>query len=135
MNYLGIDLGTKKCGLSYANNLKIVTPLKLIKYSFEDYDYLEKEIRTILEAKKITDIVIGLPKNMDGTEGFASQRSILFANRFNDYKVHLIDERLTTQESTNIIHGVSKNMKNSKDIIDNISACLILETYLSGEGK
>ena len=97
--YLGLDLGTTTLGVSITDKANIlVVPYKLIKFGFEDYETAKKELLEIIEKEKITDIAIGLPKNMDGSLGFASQRTMRFVELLDlkDVSVNLIDERLTT---------------------------------------
>ena len=86
----------------------------------------------IINEKNITTVVLGLPKNMDNTMGFAAKRSLNFKDMLEKkgIKVILEDERLTTVEAINIMknNGVKKiNEKNKTDIV---SAVLILEGYL-----
>ena len=131
--YLGLDLGTKTLGISITDKANIlVVPYKLVKFDFENYDYAKNEIYKIIEKEKITDIVIGLPKNMDGSKGFAADRTYNFINLLNlkEVNVHYIDERLTTMESQRILHDNNLKAKDFKDKIDMASAVLILETFL-----
>ena len=77
--YLGLDLGTKTIGVAITDKANIlVVPYKLIKFSFENYEEAKKEVINIINKEHITDIAIGLPKNMDGSLGFASQRTMNF---------------------------------------------------------
>ena len=66
--------------------------------------------------------------------GFAAERSISFANMLKDkgYVIHFIDERLSTVEAMSVLHFTGKKEKESKKIIDSVSANIILETYLRG---
>jgi putative holliday junction resolvase len=133
MRYIGIDLGTKSCGVAISDKTnQIATPKTPIFFEKEDYKYLLKIIKTLIQENNITDIVIGLPKNMDGSLGFAAERSIKFAQLLNEsnLQIHFEDERLTTIEAMNIIHFNGKTNKNSKQKIDSISAQIILESYL-----
>jgi putative Holliday junction resolvase len=135
MRFLGLDLGTKSCGLAISDKTNVLsTPMEPIFYDHEDYDYLFNEISKVVKENNISDIVLGLPKNMDGTLGFAAERSLNFANKLKELKitVHLIDERLSTVEAMNILHFTGKTEKNSKKIIDSVSANIILDTFLRG---
>jgi len=69
---------------------------------------------------------------MDGTIGFAGERSLKFKRMLedNNIEVELIDERLTTVASVDIIHQNNENIKNTKEKIDSIAASLILESFL-----
>ena len=96
------------------------------------YEDALKKLMDIINEKNITTVVLGLPKNMDNTMGFAAKRSLNFKDMLGKegIKVILEDERLTTVEAINIMknNGVKKiNEKNKTDIV---SAVLILEGYL-----
>jgi len=133
MRYLGLDLGTKTLGVSITDKTNtLVTPLKVIKFSFEDYDTALKSVLGLIKEYNISLVVLGLPKNMDGTIGFAGERSLKFKRMLedNNIEVELIDERLTTVASVDIIHQNNENIKNTKEKIDSIAASLILESFL-----
>ena len=133
MRYLGLDLGTKSCGVSISDKTNVLsTPLNPIFYERENYSELLNQLKIIINDNNITDIVLGLPKNMDGSLGFAANRSIEFAGILTELNVnvHFVDERLSTVEAMSILHFTGKKVKNSKKVIDSVSANIILETYL-----
>lgn len=133
MRYLGLDLGTKSLGISITDKTNIlVSPLKVLKFKFEDYSSIVDEVKKIVDDYNIELVVLGLPKNMDGSIGFAGNRSLLFKSMLEDIgiKVELVDERLTTKSAEDIIHLNNDNVKNTKNKIDSIAACIILESYL-----
>ena len=79
MRYLGLDLGTKSLGVSITDKTNtLVRPLNVIKFAFEDYEYALSEVMKIIKDNDINLVILGLPKNMDGTIGFAGNRSIRF---------------------------------------------------------
>lgn len=133
MRYLGLDLGTTSLGVAISDETNtLVSPLTLIKFKSEDYEDALKKLMDIINEKNITTVVLGFPKNMDNTMGFAAKRSLNFKDMLGKegIKVILEDERLTTVEAINIMknNGVKKiNEKNKTDIV---SAVLILEGYL-----
>ena len=138
MRYLGLDLGTTTLGISISDKTNtLVSPLKVIKFAFEDYESVIDELKEIIKEYNIDKVVLGLPKNMDGSMGFASERSMNFKELLekNNIFVILEDERLTTKASENIIHSNNENVKNTKNKIDAIAACLILESYLKRVNK
>ena len=138
MRYLGLDLGTTTLGISISDKTNtLVSPLKVIKFAFEDYESVIDELKEIINNYNITEVVLGLPKNMDGSMGFASKRSLNFKELLekNNISVILEDERLTTKASENIIHSNNENIKNTKNKIDAIAASLILESYLKRVNK
>ncbi len=136
MRFLGLDLGTKTLGVSITDKTNsLVRPLKVIRFSFEDYAKALEEVKKITLEYEVEKIVLGLPKNMDGSIGFAGKRSLDFKKMLEEegFKVELVDERLTTKEAENIVHDVGDNIKNSKDRIDAVASCVILESYLRSQ--
>lgn len=134
--YIGLDLGTTTLGVSITDKTNtLVSPVKLIKFKREDYDFALDELIKIAEEKKVKDFVLGLPKNMDNSLGFAANRSLNFKTMLEEkgFNVYLEDERLTTVEALNIMK--SNGMKNikEKEKTDILSAVLILETFLKRE--
>ena len=135
MRYMGLDLGTKTLVISMTDRTNtLVSPFKVLRFKSEDYESVIEELKTIIKDYEITDIVLGLPKNMDGSIGFAGERSLNFQKLLqeNNITVNLVDERLKTVMAEGIIHDNNENIKNNKQKIDSIAACLILESYLKG---
>lgn len=134
--YIGLDLGTTTLGVSITDKTNtLVSPVKLIKFKREDYDFALNELIKIAEEKKVKDFVLGLPKNMDNSLGFAANRSLNFKTMLEEkgFNVYLEDERLTTVEALNIMkNNGMKNIK-EKEKTDILSAVLILETFLKRE--
>lgn len=134
--YIGLDLGTTTLGVSITDITNtLVSPVKLIKFKREDYDFALDELIKIAEEKKVKDFVLGLPKNMDNSLGFAANRSLNFKTMLEEkgFNVYLEDERLTTAEALNIMkNNGMKNIK-EKEKTDILSAVLILETFLKRE--
>lgn len=133
MRLLGLDLGTKSLGVSITDKTNtLVFPYDVIKFAFEDYEKALEEIKKVIQKEEITHIILGLPKNMDGTLGFAADRSLRFKEMLESESLLVIleDERLTTMESLNIAHQNGKTNKDVKSKIDAISASIILESYL-----
>ena len=133
MRYLGFDLGTKTLGVSVSDKTNTITrELPVIRFDFEDYDKVLLEAKKVIDEYNITEVVLGLPKNMDGSLGFAAKRSLKFKELLENtgVVVHLVDERLTTKSALDILHNVNKTEKTSKNIIDSVSASIILESYL-----
>ncbi len=133
MRYLGLDLGTTSLGVAISDKTNMIaSPLKLIKFNSEDYNTAINELMKIIKEEKITSVVLGLPKNMDNSLGFASQRSLEFKKMLeaNNINVILEDERLTTVEAINILKSSGVNKINKSNKTDVLSAVLILESFL-----
>ena len=134
MRYLGLDLGTKTLGVAITDKTNTIsTPLKTIRFNFEDYESSLDELSEIINKNNITEIALGIPRNMDGSYGFAADRSLkykeMLENKFN-INITLIDERLTSIEAHNILSNNGKKEKEHKKNVDAVAATLILDTFL-----
>ena len=139
MRYLGLDLGTKTLGIAISDKTNtIATKLKVIRYDENTKEEMFLKLQKIIEEKKITDIVLGLPKNMDNSLGFAAQRSLDFKQELEkkvDVNIHLMDERLTTKEAEAILLSADVSRKKRKKVIDALAATIILEAFLKMKGN
>ena len=119
MKYLGLDLGTKTLGLAISDKLGIIaSPFKVLRY------------------EGIDALVLGLPKNMNNSLGFASERSINFKNLLEEkisIPIYLVDERLSTREAENILLSSDTSRYKRKKIIDAYAASIILDTFLKSK--
>ena len=85
MRYLGLDLGTKTLGIAKSDSLGLIaSSYKLIKFENEDYESLINPLKEIIDELKVDKLVLGLPKNMDNSLGFASERSLNFKKLIED---------------------------------------------------
>lgn len=131
-----MDLGTKTLGLATSDKLGIIaSPYKLIR--FNSYEEAVEELLMIINQEKIDELVLGLPKNMDNSLGHAAERSLAFKELLSQktsLPIHLVDERLSTVEAENklILKGISR--KKRKNLIDGVSASIILDTHLRKVG-
>ena len=120
MKCLGMDLGTKTLGLATSDRSGLIaSPYKLIR--FKNVDDAIDEVLEIIQKEKIEVLVLGLPKNMDNSLGFASERSLSFKEKLEskqELKVNLIDERLSTVEAENILINADVSRKKRKNVID-----------------
>lgn len=133
MRYLGLDLGTTFLGVAISDKTNtLVSPLTLIKFKKEDYNDALNKLMEIIKDKNISKVVLGLPKNMDNSLGFAAQRSLNFKKILESANVEVIleDERLTTVEAINIMKNNGLKRINEQNKTDVLSAVLILESYL-----
>ena len=133
MIVLGLDLGTKTLGIAIARTGIIAKPYKLLRYNNEEYDKLGLEVDDIIRQENVTEIALGLPKNMNNTCGFATERSQNFKKileKYVDVPITLVDERLSTVEATNILLANDMSRKKRKNVIDVTAAMIILDTYL-----
>ncbi len=139
MRCLGLDLGTKTLGLAMSDKSNtIAAPYKVLRWDGENYNLLFKELDEIIVNNSITDLVLGLPKNMNNTLGFAAERSLKFKealeSRYN-LDVKMVDERLSTVEATNYLLDADMSRKKRKKVVDGVAASIILDTYLKMKGN
>ena len=133
MRYLGLDLGTTSLGVAISDKTNtLVSPLTLIKFKREDYNEALNKLLEIIKDKNISKVVLGLPKNMDNSLGFAAQRTLNFKELLERENIEVIleDERLTTVEAINIMKNNGLKRINEQNKTDVLSAVLILESYL-----
>ncbi len=134
MRYLGLDLGTKSLGLAISDRTNMIaTPLKTLTFQNEDYESIIKDLKEIIEEKEITELILGFPKNMDNSCGFATERSLKFKKILENkisIPVYLMDERLSSKEAENILLSTGLRREKRKKVVDNVAAAIILDTYL-----
>lgn len=139
MRCLGLDLGTKTLGLAMSDKMNMIaSPYKVLHWDGENYDLLFKDLDGIITQNGITDLVLGLPKNMNNTLGFAAERSMKFKEaleRRYSLEVKMIDERLSTVEATNYLLDADMSRKKRKKVVDGVAASIILDTYLKMKGN
>jgi putative holliday junction resolvase len=131
MRLLGVDHGDSRIGLSISDELaSFAHPYRTLQRDAQVF----QEIRRIVERERITGIVIGLPKNMDGTLGQSAAKARAFGGELAlvipTTKIMFWDERLTTVEAQRALHAAGKNAKQSKKMIDQVAAQILLQSYL-----
>lgn len=129
---LGIDYGERRIGLAISDPLGIIA-LSLPTLDTKKVKDVFEEIKTIVKEKDVEKIVLGLPRNMDGTIGEKGEKVKEFASKLKEKigkKIDFWDERLTSVESLKILREEKKKIKREKKIVDQISAVLILQGYL-----
>ncbi len=134
MRILGLDLGTKTLGVSISDNLQLIaSKYKTIEFNSEDYIDALNKLKVIIDEFNIKTVVLGFPKNMDNSLGFASQRSLNFKKLLEDnlnLNVILQDERLSSVEANNIMIKNNTSRNKRKKSVDSLAAVIILQSYL-----
>ena len=119
MRYLGLDLGSKTLGIAISDLTGVIaTSYKIIRHN-EEYNKLVDEILKIVTEQKISAIVLGLPKNMNGSLGFRCDETIQFKEKLEqktNKKVHLEDERLTTKVAQQVLINADMSRKKRKKV-------------------
>lgn len=136
MRLMGIDYGDARVGIALSDPLMIMSQgYKTIQN--DGTDALFEEIVAIIKEKEVTKIVIGLPKNMDNSQGFRTDATMEFAEKlktFTDVEIDFSDERLTTVSAHGFLNEMNVRGKKRKGAVDTLSAALILETYMKKKG-
>ena len=130
---MGIDYGDARTGIAMSDLLcSIVGSTTVIHSKGREKTLLE--IKRLVQENQVTEIVMGLPKNMDGTEGPRAELCREFAayvEQVTGLSVQLWDERRTTVEAHNILSQHNYHGKKRKNTVDAVAASLILEGYLA----
>ncbi len=127
---MALDIGTKRIGIALSDYLLMTAN----GHSYISRMPEEKAIETIQKIAKennVKKIVIGLPLNMDNTEGFQAENCKNFAKQINDYEIIFEDERLTSELAEDNLRERKINFRKDKGLVDIESACIILEQYLT----
>ncbi len=137
MRIMGIDYGDARTGVAISDLLcTLVGSAKVVPS--RNTDKAIADIVKIAEENQVGEIVVGLPKNMDGTEGSRAQLCREFADRLGQatgLPVVMWDERRTTVEAHNILSQHNYHGKKRKDTVDAVAASLILEGYLAFKNR
>jgi putative Holliday junction resolvase len=137
LRYLGIDFGTKRIGLAVSEPVGgIVSPLKMLNAS-ERMDDNARAVLEVVEEYGAEAVVIGLPLNMDGTEGPQARLSKALAKAMRqaapDLSVHLHDERLTSHAADRRLVDRELTRAKKKARQDSVAAQILLESFLECE--
>ena len=131
MRCLGIDYGTKRVGLAHGDDIGVATPLPALIDADEAARWAK--LSEVIKQRRITDLVLGYPYNMDGSIGFKAKEVDAFAAKLKaafGLPVHLVDETLTSNEAESSIAKKDRRGVRDSGLIDSRAACLILQDYL-----
>ena len=130
---LGVDFGDTRTGLAVsdtsrflASGIGYVSPGGIQKTA--------DKVAEVAREQKVSAIVVGLPKNMDGSEGFRAERCREFAEllreQLEEIPVAMIDERMTTMSASRYLNETNTRGQKRKGVIDTLSAQIILQNAL-----
>ena len=134
---MGIDYGDARTGIAVSDLLCSIVGNTTVIHS-RGLEKTLTEICRIVKEQDVGEIVIGLPRNMDGSEGPRAELCRSFAKFVEErtgLKVVMWDERRTTVEAHNILSQHNYHGKKRKDTVDAVAASLILEGYLAFRGR
>jgi len=132
MRALAIDYGTKRCGIAVTDPNRLVAGRLPTVSTDEVIDWL----KNYFQNETVSDLVLGLPLRLDGSDTHATAPVKKFAesvaNFFPELKIHWIDERFTSKMAVQsmIQAGVPKKKRQEKGLIDGMSAVILLQEYL-----
>lgn len=139
MRALGIDYGDARIGLAISDDLGMMAhPLETVVTA--KVESAETRIAEVAREKRVDKIIMGLPLRFDGTEGPAVDKVKAFTERLRsriDQRIDVIfiDERLSTVEAQRSLHEAGRTVRNSRAIIDQAAACIILQDYLDQQAQ
>ena len=129
---IGLDLGTKTIGVAVSDTiLSVATPIKTIKRKKFSID--ADQLLGVISIKNCCGVVVGLPKNMDGSEGPRAQSTRAFARNFSaktQLPITFWDERLSTVAAEKALLEADTTRKRRAEVIDHVAAAYILQGFL-----
>lgn len=133
MRIMGVDYGDARTGIAMSDLLCSIVGTTTVIHSRRD-DKTIAEIQKLIAQNGVTEIVVGLPRNMNGTEGPRAEACKAFAELLKEatgLPVTMWDERRTTVEAHNILSAHNYHGQKRKNTVDAVAASLILEGYLA----
>ena len=133
MKIMAVDYGAARTGLAVCDRTEfLASPVGTIHE--REAAKVIAHVANAVSEYDVKEVVIGLPRNMDGSDGERAQLSRTFAENLQklvNIPVHLWDERQTTMQATQYLNATNVRGKKRKDVIDEVAATIILESYLS----
>jgi len=135
MRILALDHGTKRIGVAVSDETKtIAQPLEYIPA--EPFAGFLERLRQLIREKEIDLILIGLPRNMDGSYGPAAEKVQSFVAALKDavvIPVTTLDERLTSAQANRVLIQGGVRRDKRKEKVDKMAAAILLQSYLDGK--
>lgn len=132
MVIMSVDFGQARTGIAVCDKSEILaSPITVINEKY--VPALVEKVSALAAEKKAELIVVGLPVNMDGSEGESALNARRFAealHKFSGIDVDMLDERCTTMEAHQFLNATNTRGKKRKAVVDAVSAVIILENYL-----
>ena len=132
MKIMAVDLGDARTGLACCDRTEfLASPIGVIHET--DFNEIIRQVAVASVEYDVKEIVVGYPKNMNGTIGERAEKCEKFANILSqlvDVPVKLWDERSTTVSAMNYLNETNTRGKKRKEVIDAVAATIILESYM-----
>jgi putative Holliday junction resolvase len=126
---MAIDYGDTRTGVAFSDILRTITGETLV-ITETNAKKLAEKLAELAKSREADTVVLGLPINMDGSEGFRAEKTRKFAELL-PFEVVFRDERLTSVSAHAILRGNGKKTSKHKQSVDAVAAALILESFLS----
>ena len=133
MRIMAIDYGDARTGVAISDPTGLLAGFTTVIHSRKP-EAVAAELARLVREHRVEELVMGFPRNMDGTEGPRAELYRAFAGQVEaacGLKPVLWDERRTTVEAHSILHASGRRMKNHRKSVDAVAATLILEGYLT----
>lgn len=134
---LGVDVGTVRIGLALSDEERLVaTPL--VTVPGRDEQAAISQIIALIEEHGITQLVAGMPFDLDGSAGRAAKRTQRFLDRLEaraQLPIDTLDERLTSAQAERSLLEADLRRQRRKEVIDQVAAALILQTWLDQQRR
>ena len=127
---MALDIGTKRIGVALSDFL-LMTANGNSCIERQPENKAIEQIKKIAQENRVKKIVVGIPYNMDGTQGFQADDCKNFASKIEGYDIIFEDERLTSETAEENLRNKKIDFKKNKGLVDIESACIILEQYLA----
>lgn len=135
MRVMGLDVGERRVGVALSDELGITAQgFKVIDRKEGIFD----ELAEIAEKYQVTEVVVGLPKRMDGTLGPQAEKVLAFGEELKrrlGLPVKFWDERLSTAEAERLLLQADQSRRRRKKVRDKVAATIILQGYLDHRGR
>lgn len=132
MRILALDYGTKRVGVAVSDELKIIAqPLEYILA--EPSDLLLARLKTLLREQDVELMLVGMPRNMDGSYGPSAEMVHAFVGRLKEHfecPIRTWDERLTSTQANRLLVQGNVRRKERKQKVDQTAAAILLQSYL-----
>lgn len=131
MRCLGLDYGTKRVGLAYGDDVGVATPLPAVVDPAGPARWTRLE--EVVRGRRITDLVVGYPYNLDGSVGFKAREVDAFVAELEarfGLPVHRVDETLTSYAAEDTIPKKQRRDVRASGLVDSRAAALILQDFL-----
>lgn len=129
---MGLDLGTKTVGVAVSDGMRgVATPLETVKRKKFTLD--AARLQELIAARSVVGVILGLPRNMDGSEGPRCQSTRAFARNFaqlTELPIGFWDERLSTVAAERALLEADTSRKRRAEVIDHVAASYILQGAL-----